>query len=141
MIATAHGIPLQALRDTLDAYNRFVAKGRDDEFGKPIQKDIAPISQPPYYVIRLVSKVHHCMGGIQIDRMARVIHIETRLPIARFYAAGEISGGVHGASRLGSNAITDALFLAALREECGAGNAKAVFIGMNAIAIQYFGYI
>lgn len=109
MIATAHGIPLQALRDTLDAYNRFVAKGRDDEFGKPIQKDIAPISQPPYYVIRLVSKVHHCMGGIQIDRMARVIHIETRLPIARFYAAGEISGGVHGASRLGSNAITECL--------------------------------
>ncbi len=109
MIAMAHGIPLQALKDTLQAYNLFVEKGRDDDFGKPIQKDIAPITQPPYYVIRLVSKVHHCMGGIQIDRMARVIHIESRRPINRLYAAGEITGGIHGASRLGSNAITECL--------------------------------
>jgi flavocytochrome c len=108
-LATAYKIPLQALEDTLQTYNAFVENGRDDDYGKPIPKDITPISQPPYYVIRLISKVHHCMGGIQIDATARVIHIETRRPIGRFYAAGEIVGGIHGASRLGSNAITECL--------------------------------
>jgi succinate dehydrogenase/fumarate reductase flavoprotein subunit len=58
--------------------------------------------------MRLWPKVHYTMGGLQIDTRARVIDLEHK-PIAGLYAAGEITGGVHGASRLGSCAITDCL--------------------------------
>jgi flavocytochrome c len=102
-------IPLDALQKTIGSYNRSVEKGIDEDFGKPLPADLSPIRFPPYYSIRLISKVHHCMGGIQINAKAQVMHAMTRKPIGRLYAAGEITGGVHGASRLGSNAITDCL--------------------------------
>lgn len=108
-LAHANRIPLAALLETIRTYNENVSKGVDEDFGKPIPDDLFPIENPPYYSIRLISKVHHCMGGIQINSRAQVLNIETHLPIRRFYAAGEITGGIHGASRLGSNAITDCL--------------------------------
>ncbi|OPY01729.1 MAG: Fumarate reductase flavoprotein subunit precursor [Syntrophorhabdus sp. PtaB.Bin184] len=46
------------------------------------------------------------MGGLRIDKDARVIDIWGE-PIPRLYAAGEVTGGVHGSNRLGSNAIPD----------------------------------
>jgi succinate dehydrogenase/fumarate reductase flavoprotein subunit len=49
------------------------------------------------------------MGGLRINTKAQVMHVRTQQPIGRLYAAGEITGGIHGASRLGSNAITDCL--------------------------------
>jgi flavocytochrome c len=108
-LAAANQAPLVPLIETIKAYNSFIEKGRDDKFGKPIQKDLLPIKHPPYYSIRLISKVHHCMGGIRINSGAQVIHIDTNKPIGRFYAAGEITGGIHGASRLGSNAIPECI--------------------------------
>ncbi len=108
-LAEENRIPVQALKETILTYNSFVRKRKDDHFGKPMRKGLSPLNNPPYYAIRLTSKVHHCMGGIQIDRSARVIHVETHRPIERLYAAGEIIGGTHGASRLGSNAITECL--------------------------------
>jgi succinate dehydrogenase/fumarate reductase flavoprotein subunit len=52
--------------------------------------------------------VHHTMGGVQIDENARVIDINQQ-PIPRLYAAGEVTGGIHGACRLGSCAVTECL--------------------------------
>jgi succinate dehydrogenase/fumarate reductase flavoprotein subunit len=95
--------------ETLDHYNASVKNGRDVDFGKPLKKDLKPIEHPPFYAIRLTPKVHHCMGGVQIDDHARVIDIETHRPIKGFFAAGEITGGIHGASRLGSMSIIDCL--------------------------------
>lgn len=108
-LASANQAPLVPLRETIEAYNAYIENGKDDEFGKPIPKDLHPLRNPPYYSIRLISKVHHCMGGIQINERAQVIHVGTHRPIERFYAAGEIAGGIHGASRLGSAAITECL--------------------------------
>lgn len=108
-LAMANQAPLLPLQATIETYNAFIEKGRDDRFGKPIPKDLLPIKHPPYYAIRLISKVHHCMGGIRINTKAQVLRIDTSQPIGRFYAAGEIVGGVHGASRLGSNAIPECL--------------------------------
>lgn len=108
-LAIANQAPLLPLKATIESYNAFIEKGRDDKFGKPIPKDLASMTHPPYYAIRLISKVHHCMGGIRINTKAQVIRIDTGRPIGRFYAAGEIVGGVHGASRLGSNAIPECL--------------------------------
>ncbi len=108
-LAIANQAPLIPLKATINAYNALIEKGRDDQFGKPLPKDLLPLKHPPYYSIRLISKVHYCMGGIQINTRAQIIRIDTQQPIGRFYAAGEIVGGIHGASRLGSNAITDCI--------------------------------
>ncbi len=43
---------------------------------------------------------HHFMGGVKIDENCAT-------SIANLYAAGEVSGGVHGANRLGGNALAD----------------------------------
>lgn len=58
--------------------------------------------------MRLWPKVHHTMGGLQINTKAQAISLSHE-PISRLYAPGEVSGGVHGACRLGSCAITDCL--------------------------------
>ena len=108
-LAQDNQIPLDVLKETIRNYNASVEKGEDNEFGKPMPDDLSPIQYPPYYSIRLISKVHHCMGGVQINAQAQVIHVQAHMPIGRMYAAGEITGGIHGASRLGSNAITDCL--------------------------------
>jgi succinate dehydrogenase/fumarate reductase flavoprotein subunit len=80
----------------------------DEDFGKPILPNADPLAHPPYYAIRLWPKVHHTMGGIQINSRAQVIGLD-RQPIAGLYAAGEVTGGVHGACRLGSCAVTECL--------------------------------
>jgi flavocytochrome c len=108
-LAASNQVPLLPLQTTIADYNDLVEKGGRDTFGKPLPKDLLPLKHPPFYSIRLISKVHHCMGGIRIDTNARVIRIDTHRPIGRFYAAGEITGGIHGASRLGGNAIPECL--------------------------------
>jgi len=63
----------------------------------------------PFYAIRLVPKPHHTMGGLKINTKAQVISANTNKPIPGLFAAGEVTGGTHGASRLGSCAIADCL--------------------------------
>lgn len=108
-LAETNRINVANLLETVARYNASVENGRDIDFGKPLPEDLQPIDHPPFYAIRLTPKVHHCMGGIQIDGSARVIDIESHRPIEGFFAAGEIAGGIHGASRLGSAAIIDCL--------------------------------
>jgi len=108
-LAAANDMPLPALRETLERYHLSLARGRDTEFGKPLSGELKPIEHPPYYSIRLQPKVHHCMGGVQINTRAEVLAITDHQPIPGLFAAGEVTGGIHGASRLGSNAIVDCL--------------------------------
>jgi len=107
-LAEHYSIPLSELKKTVDRYNRFVRKGRDDRFGKPILDGATPINKAPFYAMRTWPKVHHTMGGVQIDVDARVIGADGE-PVPGFLAAGEVTGGVHGAVRLGSCAITDCI--------------------------------
>ena len=46
------------------------------------------------------------MGGLKINTAAEVL-TEEGTAIAGLFAAGEVTGGVHGANRLGGNAVTD----------------------------------
>jgi succinate dehydrogenase/fumarate reductase flavoprotein subunit len=108
-LATANSIPRIQLKETLERYRLSLIHGRDIEFGKPLAEDLKPIEKPPFYSIRLLPKVHHCMGGVQINKHAQVTSFPEYQPIPGLYAAGEVTGGVHGASRLGSNAIVDCL--------------------------------
>ncbi|MBU2549376.1 MAG: flavocytochrome c [Proteobacteria bacterium] len=107
-LAASYGIPAGSLRETVGNYNGFIKNGEDKEFGKYLQKDVKPIGQAPFYAMRVWPKVHHTMGGIQINTQAQPLDLDHR-PIPGLYAAGEIAGGVHGAVRLGSCAVIDCL--------------------------------
>jgi succinate dehydrogenase/fumarate reductase flavoprotein subunit len=107
-LSEAYGIPGDALQETVERYNRAVAVGIDLEFGKPFYPGVVPLDHPPFYGMRLWPKVHHTMGGVQINTQAQVLDLEQR-PIPGLYAAGEVTGGIHGACRLGSCAMTECL--------------------------------
>ncbi|MFC1953445.1 flavocytochrome c [Chloroflexota bacterium] len=107
-LAKFYNLSLNDLSNTIDRYNNYVENRFDGEYSKPILPEAYPISSPPYYGIRTWPKVHHTMGGVQINPKAQVIDIYQD-PIKGLFAAGEVVGGIHGACRLGSCAITDCL--------------------------------
>jgi flavocytochrome c len=107
-LSSGYGIPFDPLKETIEKYNRSVRENFDEEFRKSILPDAQPLTVPPYYGIRIWPKVHHTMGGIQINTRAQVMDLNQK-PIKGLYAAGEVTGGTHGACRLGSCAITDCL--------------------------------
>lgn len=107
-LASCYDLPLGALKETIDQYNQSVDQKLDKEFAKPILAGALPLIRPPYYAIRLWPKVHHTMGGVQINTKAQVMDLSHK-PIKGLYAAGEVTGGIHGACRLGSCAIADCL--------------------------------
>ncbi len=107
-LAAAYGMPAKALAATVADYNRAIADGRRDAFGKALGPAACTVATPPFYALRLYPKVHYTPGGVRIDQRARVIDLHGN-PIPRLFAAGEVTGGVHGASRLGSCALTECL--------------------------------
>ena len=120
-VADYYKIPLHALKDTLKIFNAYVENGLDEAFGKPILSNANPLRHPPYYCMRVWPKVHHTMGGVLINANAQVLDLSKK-PIGGFYAAGEVTGGVHGASRLGSCAITDCLVFGRIAGRNAASN-------------------
>jgi succinate dehydrogenase/fumarate reductase flavoprotein subunit len=107
-LARNYGIPEKALQQTVKEYNTYVLQKQDNAFEKPILEGAKPLRMPPFYGIRMWPKVHHTMGGIRINTHAQVINLDGN-PVEGLFAAGEVTGGVHGACRLGSCAITDCL--------------------------------
>ncbi len=100
-------IPYKPLQKTLITYNQYVQQKQDDAFGKPIPTQAKPLSAP-YYAIRLWPKAHSSMGGVRINAQAAVLN-QTGQIIPHLYAAGEVTGGIHGVSRLAGCAITECL--------------------------------
>ncbi len=103
-LAAQIGVPADALVETVNNYNSYYDAGVDKEFGKELMK--ARIDTPPFYASPRVPTVHHTMGGIKINTEAQVIGIDGEV-IPGLYAAGEVTGGIHGTNRLGGNAIAD----------------------------------
>jgi fumarate reductase flavoprotein subunit len=99
----------ETLKSTIETHNGYVDAGKDPDFGKVIDKGVMlKIEKGPYYAIPQWPSVHHTMGGLTITEKTEVQDIWGNV-IPGLYAAGEITGGVHGTNRLGSNAIPDAL--------------------------------
>ena len=107
-VSSYYDIAMHPLTKSIKQFNRHVANNLDKDFNKPILSNAAPIDAPPYYCIRLWPKVHYTMGGVLINTKAQVMDLSNQ-PVPSLYAAGEVTGGVHGACRLGSCAITDCL--------------------------------
>ncbi len=107
-LASAHGMPKGQLEQTVRRYNRAVREGGQDPFGKPLVEGAHPMEKPPFYAIRLWPKVHYTPGGVGINSKAQVLNLNNR-PIPQLFAAGEVCGGIHGASRLACCALTECI--------------------------------
>lgn len=95
-----------ALEYTIDEYNKAVLAKKDIEFGRNPESMERTISTPPFYAIEIEPAIHHTMGGLKINTRAQVMS-KAGKPISGLFAAGEVTGGVHGAQRLGGNAVAD----------------------------------
>ena len=104
-LAEQLGIDPATLAKTLADWNEIVKNQRDTEFGRTTGMN-ADLTTPPYYAIKIAPGIHHTMGGVKIDVAAQVINTECK-PIPGLFAAGEVTGGVHGGNRLGGNAVAD----------------------------------
>lgn len=120
-LAKALGIPEDALTETMEKWNAAVAAGKDEEFGRTSFAD--PLDQAPYYAIQIAPGIHHTMGGVVINSDAQVLTADGQ-PISGLYAAGEVTGGVHGANRLGGNAVADIVVFGRIAGENAAAAAK-----------------
>ena len=108
-LAKAKGIPFAGLKKSVDLYNQSLKNGKDSETGRYINPAAKPLVDGPWYCSELMPKVHHTMGGILTNSLAQCLDVRTDQPIPGLYAAGESTGGVHGAVRLGSCAVLDCL--------------------------------
>lgn len=107
-LAAAMGIEDPAVfADTMDKWNACVEAGEDTMLSENQRTSFAnPLNTAPYYAITVTPGIHHTMGGVVIDSSAEVLD-ENGAAIPGLFAAGEVTGGVHGANRLGGNAVAD----------------------------------
>lgn len=108
-MAEGEKINLEGLKKSIAEWNTAVETGKDPHYDRYVNKKAEKMGTGPWYVSTMVPKVHHCMGGIFTDMQAHAPDIMTDEPIPGLYAAGESTGGVHGAVRLGSCAVTDCI--------------------------------
>lgn len=102
-------MPVDTLKATVAEFNKAVETKSDPAFGRYINNEQTPLAEGPWYAAEMSPKVHHCMGGLVTDLQCRVIDVVDGKPVPGLFAAGEATGGVHGAVRLGSCAILDCL--------------------------------
>ncbi|MEF9972491.1 MAG: flavocytochrome c [Clostridia bacterium] len=100
------GVPAANLQAALDDFNAHVTSGEADAFGRTLYSE--PIDKGPFYAAARVPTVHHTMGGVKINPETQVLDASGN-PIAGLFAAGEVTGGIHGTNRLGGNALADIL--------------------------------
>ncbi len=103
-LAEELGIPADAFRATMEKWNGFVAEKNDPDFGRT--SFAAPLDTAPFYAVKVTAGIHHTMGGLCIDSGTHVLNADGQ-PIPGLFAAGEVTGGVHGGNRLGGNAVAD----------------------------------
>jgi len=103
-LAKAMNVDAATLSATMDTWNADVAAKTDSEFGRTSFAE--PLATAPYYAITVQPGIHHTMGGVTIDPSAEVTKADGTV-IPGLFAAGEVTGGVHGANRLGGNAVCD----------------------------------
>lgn len=96
----------KALQETIERVNKFAKSGNDEDFHH--RQGLHDMSKGPYYIQKAVPSVHHTMGGLVINKTTQVLN-EKGEPIPGLFAAGEVTGVIHGTNRLGGNAIADAI--------------------------------
>ncbi len=104
-LAKKTDLPVDVLKKTVADYNKAVDT-KKDEFGRAETVLVNKIIKAPFYAGRVTMKRHHTMGGVIINTDAQVIDRHGNV-IPGLYAAGEVTGGIHGTNRVGGNAMAD----------------------------------
>ena len=104
-LAQKLSIDANTLSNTIERYNQFVNTKQDEDYGRTTGMR-HPINKAPYYAIKIAPGVHHTMGGVTINTHTQVLDTAKNI-IQGVFAAGEVVGGVHGANRIGGNAVAD----------------------------------
>ena len=103
-VAKLIGVDPKVVQASFDQYHKAFDNKKDDLFGRP--EMLIRMDQAPYFVAEVTPGIHHTMGGVKIDPQAEVLTPEKK-PIPGLFAAGEVTGGVHGGNRIGGNAVAD----------------------------------
>ncbi len=119
-LAEAIGAPADAFAETMAKWNACVEAKEDPDFGRVSFAN--PLDQAPYYAIKVQPGIHHTMGGIKINDEAKVVDTDGNV-IPGLFAAGEVTGGVHGNNRLGGNAVADFVIFGRIAGSSAAENA------------------
>ena len=88
----------------VDEFNQAVDGSIEDPFGRTLFE--YKLDSAPYYAAARMPTFHHTMGGLEINAAAQVLDNASDI-IPGLFAAGEITGGIHGTNRLGGNALAD----------------------------------
>lgn len=120
-LAKAMGVDEATFVSTMNTWNQAVEAKSDAEFNRTSFAN--PLTAAPYYAIKITPAVHHTMGGIVINPKAEVLNEKGEV-ISGLFAAGEVTGGVHGANRLGGNAVADFVVFGRISGQSAADNAK-----------------
>lgn len=110
------------LLDTITRWNGSQLSGIDGEFGRKTAMDRG-LNLAPYYAIHIKPAIHYTMGGIKINKLTEVL-TETGNKINGLYAAGEVTGGLHGNNRIGGNSIAETVIFG---RQAGIQAAKYIF--------------
>ncbi len=97
-LAKLINVPAENLKATVEEYNKAVDT-KQDKYGKKPDTLEKKVLTGPFVAIEIAPGIHYTMGGVQINTDAQVIDNNGK-PIPNFYAAGEVTGGVHGANIL-----------------------------------------
>ncbi len=92
------------LETTLANYNQSVVQ----KDGKCARLVCQPLTQGPFWASPITMSIHSTLGGVAITDKGEVLRPNGHI-IPSLYAAGEVTGNVHGKNRLGGNGITDAI--------------------------------
>lgn len=108
-LADAYKVPYETLKVTNEKFDKYMMQDKKDpEFSCMFFSDARSVAKGPYFAVRLWPRVHHTMGGLEINEKAQVLSVDGK-PIPGLYAAGETTGGVHGMVRLGTVAVADCM--------------------------------
>ena len=115
-LAEKIGCDAATLKASVDSFNKAVKAGKD-EFGRELYS--VELVTGPFIATPRMAAVHHTMGGIQINTQCQALDKDGNV-IPGLIAAGEVTGGIHGANRLGGNAIVDTVVFGKLAGEVAA---------------------
>ena len=120
-VAKMIGADPKVVQASFDQYWKAYDNKKDDLFGRP--EMVIRLDKAPFYVAEVTPGIHHTMGGVTIDPKAEVLNKQKK-PIPGLFAAGEVTGGVHGGNRIGGNAVADIVTFGRI-----SGNSAASYVG------------
>lgn len=103
-------IPFHSLQSTILRLNQDIRNNKKtDSMGRVLGSSNEVMNEAPWYVCRILPKVLICGGGVAVNEHAQVLSVVNDRPIEGLYAAGEVTGGLHGLARMTSCGLIDAM--------------------------------